>query len=232
MIIENGQELLISVRTYVDKIEGFRNESFEPEEIELVLNKAQLRLLDNLINKNFEQGTLNYEWIRPFLHTSAAITVTWSGLESAPVLFPDGVVVPADPNLYYLVSAKGTSVIDSATGFEGGCGIVPIDPDNIANEASKLVQIAIQETGETLDQTHNSFYGNNAKRPIAEAVGTGIVISRDNSFIINDVIFDYISKPDAIDVSSATKLEWSSSALNIIVDYAVEYLRLTIEDPA
>ena len=55
---------------------------------------------------------------------------------------------------------------------------------------------------------------------------------RGQKFIVNSVLFDYIVEPAEIDVSSTDDLLWPVSANEKIVDYTVEYMRLTISDPA
>jgi hypothetical protein len=228
MIVKTGAEMLIETRSSLDKIEGFRNESFEPEEVELYLNKSQLRLLDDLINKNFQQGTLRYEWIRPFQAVTSPEVLVWAENQA---------VAAIPEEVYYLVAAKGTAVVDATDpdgSFDDGCITSPIDPDLITNAKSKVVQIRIQETGQALEKTGNSFYGNSVKiEPIAEALSDTLIIHRDNNFIVSNVSLDYISEPSPIDVTSTDEadIKWSPSAIQKIIDYTVEYMRLTIEDP-
>lgn len=230
MLVKSGVDMLLETRVSLDKVEGFRNESFEPEEIQLYLNKSQYRLLDDLINKNFQQGTLRYEWIRPFQKDSPApIDPTWTDASTvqADIDFPS--------DLYYFVSASATSTISATTAeavFDDNC-LQPItDPDTIINPKTKTVQLDVIETGQAIDRTHNSFYGNNKRSPRAEALANGLRIYRDQNFIISAVVLEYITEPPLIDVTSATELPWSVSANQKIIDYTVEYMRLTIEDPA
>lgn len=220
--------MLINVRASLDKIEGFENESFQPEEIQLYLNKSQFRLLDDLINKNFQQGSLRYEWIRPF-QSSTQIGVTWLvGENFTAVSFPG--------NMYYLVSALAGVTVSSANYSSGGtskdCLDIISDPQSIANPHSVTEQLDIIETGKVSDQETNAFYGENYRNPRGELIGQGVRLWRGEKFIINSVTFDYISSPTNIDVSSSTATVWPVSANEKIVDYTVEYMRLTIQDPA
>jgi len=232
MSAKTGAEMLIETRVALDKIESFRNESFQPEEIELFINKSQLRMLDDLVNKNFQQGTLRYEWIRPFQKSAPSLSApVWDSplTMSAEATFPE--------DLYYLISASATSTIsvtDPAAGFDDGCEQPIADPTTPENPKSGTVQLDIIETGQTIDRTHNAFYGNNRRSPRAEAKTGGILIFRDETFIISAVVFDYLTEPPLIeveDVNSTVDLLWSTAAIQKIIDYTVEYMRLTIEDP-
>jgi hypothetical protein len=230
MLVKTGADMLIETRVALDKIESFRNESFEPEEIQLFLNKSQFRLLDDLINRNFQQGTLRYEWLRPFQSSTTGLTPVWNANPDLPAT----VLYPTDPILYYLVGATGVSTKSGLTPeskFDDGCDQPITDPGTIVNPMTKFVQIDVIETGQAIDRTHNSFYGNNPRSPRSEALADGIRIFRDETFIISDVVFEYIIEPPLIDVSLATVLPWSVSANQKIIDYTVEYMRLTIADP-
>ncbi len=228
MIPVSGSDMLIQTRSSLDKLEGFRNKDFQDEEIQMYINKGMYRLLDDLINKNFEQGTIRYEWLRPFLKKSTSNPVVWT----SNALQSD--IISYEADMHYLVSASATASKDAikpSGTFEGDCIQGITDVNVLVNEVSKIVQININETGEAIDQTHNYFYGNNVRSPKAEAFSNGIVLYRDNSFILKDLIFDYVIIPTEIDVSSPTATQWPTSANQVIIDYTVEYMRLTIEDP-
>lgn len=226
-MIKSGADMLIATQVALDKIEGFRNESFEPEEIQLILNKSQFRLLDDLVNKNFQQGVIRYEWVRPFM-SSKSQTPTWT-------IDAMSIDAPYPVELYYLIAARGTSTIDvpnATDSWESGCAKSDIDPDSITNAKSKSVKININETGETVDKSHNSFYGaKDYKSPIAEVYGAGLRLYRGDNFIISRLDLDYIIEPNEIDVTSTGDTQWSVSANEKIVDYTVEYMRLSIQDP-
>ncbi len=233
-LIKSGEDLLLAVRVALDKIESFRNESFQPEEIQLYLNKSQFRLLDDLINKNFQQGTLRYEWLRPFQRQSQPVTPVWSTDPEVPskVLYPDGTGV--DDELYYFISAFGISTksgINDQVKFDDNCDQPIDDPGSIENPLTKRVQLDCIETGQAIDRTHNEFYGNNPRSPRAEVQKDGLLLYRGENFIISSVGIDYISEPPEIDVTSTTDTAWSVSANEKLVDYTVEYMRLTIADP-
>jgi len=229
MVIKSGADMLIETRVALDKVESFRNESFEPEEIQLFLNKSQFRLLDDLINKNFQQGTLRYEWLRPFQKPDPTpINPIWTDAATVKA----DIDFPAD--LYYLISASATSTISATSAeavFDDNCTQPITDPNIILNPKTKDVQLDIIETGQAIDRTHNNFYGNNKRSPRAEALTNGLRIYRDETFIISAVLLEYIIEPTEIDVTSATELPWSVSANEKIIDYTVEYMRLTIGDP-
>ena len=122
MILTKGEDMVIQVRASLDKVEGFRNESFEPEEILMYLDKAQSRLLDDLVNKNFQQGTLRYEWLRPFLKATTAEDPDWGG-GLDPVLLEKTLDLPSDQQ--YLVSVKAKCIVSGVEGgsFDDGCNI-------------------------------------------------------------------------------------------------------------
>lgn len=231
MLINTGAQLLLETRVALDKIESFRNESFQPEEIELFLNKSQLRLIDDLVNKNFQEGVLRYEWLRPFMKSSTPITPSWVTNPdiSSLVTYPD--------DLYYLISANGLSVksgLTPETKWDDGCDQPITDPGNIVNEMKKVIQIDVIETGQAIDRTHNEFYGDNPRSPRSEVLASGIRLFRDEKFIITSVSFEYIIEPAIIEVQSGTfndELAWPISASQKIIDYTVEYMRLTISDP-
>ena len=231
MVINSGADMLISTRASLDKIEGFRNESFEDEEIQLYLNKSQFRLLDDLTNKNFQQGTIRYEWLRKF-QKELGPPIAWG-----PTQYTAVALYPSD--LYYLISARVQIQINTAVynpdGVQKKClndiDDTGLDPDLTYTE---IQQLDMQETGETIDKEHNWFYGENYRNPRAEMVALGVRLYRGRKYLINNVVFDYIVKPEEIDVSSppTQTLLWPTSALEKIIDYTVEYMRLTIEDPA
>ncbi len=228
-MIKTGADMLLATRVALDKVESFRNESFEPEEIQLFLNKSQMRLIDDLVNKNFQQGTLRYEWLRPFQKTSIGITPVWQ-LDSN-----ISTVVPFPVDLYYLISSNGQSTksgLLSTTKWDDGCDQDIVDPGNIINPINKLVQIDVIETGQSIDRTHNEFYGKNPRSPKAEALSAGIRLYRGAKFIITGIVFEYIIEPNEIDVALTTDTQWSVSANEKIVDYTVEYMRLSISDPS
>ena len=227
-LTNSGESLLLNTRVSLDKIESFRNESFQPEEIQLYLNKSQFRLLDDLINKNFQEGTLRYEWLRPFLQTSTPITPLWD----ANADIPAKVDYPIE--LYYLISANGLVTkngVNEETKFDDGCDQPIEDPADIPFPMSKFVQLDVIETGQAIDRTHNAFYGNNPRSPRSEVLKNGLRLYRDEKFIISGVGFEYVLQPEEINVASPDVLLWSVSACEKIVDYTVEYMRLTISDP-
>lgn len=221
--------MLISTRASLDKIEGFRNESFENEEIQLYLNKSQFRLLDDLVNKNFQQGTIRYEWIRKF-QTVDTIPLVWGAAQ-----YTQTALYPA--TLYYLIAARCQVQINTAfynpNGVQKKClnniDDPQLDPDLTYTEVK---QMDMQETGETIDKEFNIFYGENYRNPRGEMVKEGLRLYRGRKFLINTVSFDNVMKPDEIDVLSPTVLLWPTSANEKIIDLTVEYMRLTIEDPA
>ncbi len=228
MVVKSGADMLIATRVAMDKIESFRNESFQDEEIELNLNKSQFRLLDDLINKNFEQGTLRYEWIRPFLKSSSPVSPVWNVDDNIPA----EAAYPQD--MYYLISAIGLSTKSTLTdtgSFDDNCDQDITDPDTIVNPVTKLVNLDVIETGQAVDRTHNSFYGNNPRSPRTEVTATGLKLYRDKRFIITNVVFDHVIEPVPIDVDLTSNTKWSVSANEKIIDYTVEYMRLTIADP-
>ena len=150
---KSGADMLINVRASLDKIEGFRNESFEPEEIQLYANKSQLRLLDALVNKNFQQGTLRYDWLRPFM-TSSLSPVSFAGTaKRVEVAYPTG--------LYYRISAHGNVVLSttnfSPNGTSDKCLDTIADPSSVVNPIETVEQIDILETGTTTKKEHNVF---------------------------------------------------------------------------
>jgi hypothetical protein len=226
MILTTGAEMLIQTRASLNKVEGFRDESFEPEEIMMYINKSQIRLIDNLVNKNFEQGTLKYEWIRSFLSTNTPALPAW---------VDDTLTITLPADQHYLISAKANAVVSGITGgsFEDGCNNVITDPNAaVTNPLKKLVQIKITETGQAIDKTHNSFYGtNNLKEPVAEVQSNTLIIYRGKSYILEDVVLDYVATPAEI-VNDNNNIVWSSAAAEVIVDYTVEYMRLTVGDPS
>jgi len=227
MEVRTGADMLLAVRVSLDKIESMRNESFQKEEVQLFLNKSQSRLMDDLINKNFEQGTLRYEWLRPFMIEGAAIPLTW-GVDDQSVL----ATFPVD--VHYLIAAFGLVTVDAqpGTSFEGGCYEDIDDPTAITNPLSKKVQIEVNETGQVMDRQANAFYGSSAISPLAEAKGEGILVYRGKKFIINEVYLDYVLEPTLIDITSTVDTDWGPAANEKIVDLTVEYMRLSIEDPA
>ena len=184
MLVKTGEEMLLETRLSLDKIESFRNESFQPEEIQIFLNKSQLRLLDDLINKNFQEGMLRYEWIRPFQLTSTPITPVWD-FTNAEV--PALVEYPTSPALYYLISANGLSLKSGLTAdskFDDGCEKVPIESPTPTFPMYKFVQLDVIETGQAIDRTHNAFYGNNPRSPRSEVLTNGIRIYRDRKSVM------------------------------------------------
>jgi len=212
----------------MDKVEGFRNESFEPEEIELYVNKSQMRLIDDLMNKNFQQGTLRYEWLRPFQTSSQSAVIFIGDNSTADVLYP--------ATLYYLIAARANIVLSttqfSPNGTSDKCLDKIDDPTSITNPVNTIEQIDFEETGTVALKENNVFYGKNYRHPRGEVTGGGMRLYRGEKFIINSVTFDYVTEPPDIDVSSSDALLWPVSANEKIVDYTVEYMRLTIEDPA
>jgi len=232
MSLSTGEDLLRATRTAVDKVESLFNESFLPEEIQLFLNKSQFRLIDDLVNKNFQQGILRYEWLRPW-QTAATIPMAWGPAQyNATALFP--------LNLYYFIAAQAqvqvSTDVYNPDGVQKKCLNDVEGPDvTPENTHTEVQQLDIQETGETRDREQNRFYGENYRNPRAELVTAGLRLYRGRKFLINAVLFDYIIKPIDIDVlapGNTVPLLWSSSALEKIVDYTVEYMRLSIEDPA
>ncbi len=218
--------MFIDVSSSLDKIEGFRNESFEPEEIELYLNKSQYRLLDDLINKNFQQGTLRYEWLRAFQLTTQSSVNFISDNQTADVVFPS--------NLYYLIAGRANVVLSTGKYSSGGTSEKLLDdiddPLNVPNPVNVSNQLNIEETGTVSDKEQNIFYGTNYRNPRAELIKNGLRLYRGKKFIISNVNFDYVRAPVNIDVSSTDNTEWPVSANEKIVDYTVEYMKLTVGD--
>ena len=229
MPLITGEDLLRATRTSIDKVESLYNESFLPEEIQLFLNKSQLRLLDDLVNKNFQQGILRYEWLRPW-QTNVNIPLAWGADQ-----YQLTAVFPA--NLYYFVAARVSVQVNTSVWNPDGVQKKCLNDIDEANDPAlthtTLEQLSVQETGETLPKENNWFYGENYRNPRGELVGGGIRLHRGRKFLINFISFDYILQPPDIDVSSpGVPTGWSVSANEKIVDYTVEYMRLSIEDPA
>jgi len=222
------------LRAYVDKVEGFRNESFQDEELMLVINKGMFRLLDDIIDKNHQQGTVRFEWARRLLtKANQSNTVDWDGADksAADAIFPTSTAV------YYLVSAKGEVSI-STTSYsrnrtsEACMAVIGYPPTILVDIVKEWSQIEISETGKASDKEENSFYGGDYKNPRAELGSTHITLYRGEKYIIDTVEFSYYKKPATLTNDATSITEWPQSALQKILDYSVEYLRLSIDDPA
>lgn len=109
--------------------------------------------------------------------------------------------------------------------------------DQVAiSEVDSLVQRyaenKLAEGDELYEFSKNNFYKPQRKEPHSNIADDVIRLYREDSFLITDLIIDYIRKPRRISLSLNQGCELAGTAPRLIVDGAVEYFKLIIENPA
>ena len=106
----------------------------------------------------------------------------------------------------------------------------------VSNAVTEIVQLDILETGSAVHKEVNSFYGRDYRNPRATLISNGLRLWRGPKYLIQSLVIDHINAPSVIESGESggddVILWWPNSAKHKIIDYAVEYLRLTVEDPS
>lgn len=89
----------------------------------------------------------------------------------------------------------------------------------------------LTESEDLYDALTSVFHGTKKQRPISNQAGDLIYIYFDKSFIVTNVSIDYIRKPRIISLSLNNSCELSEAAQSLLLDYAVEMMKLDIQDP-
>jgi len=131
--------------------------------------------------------------------------------------------------IVYSSSFTGTLIVDSSR-------------TNSFTSASSTYEIFPSKVERTVPNrlTNNSFLGevlsdpfakSNADSIVSRVSGDNLYVFFDNTFIISDVIIDYVRKPRQISLSLNRMCELRESTHQEIVENTVQYLMLVSENP-
>ena len=116
------RELHLSVNQRLQEVASFKRDKLFPEEIDLALNKAQFRLLEEGVNTKFETGQITLSHVTALIQKNKIGEVILPGLTD--LVYEDNilnnyVVIPQD--LYWLINARAEVVSNPLN-----CEVAPI----------------------------------------------------------------------------------------------------------
>lgn len=93
-------------------------------------------------------------------------------------------------------------------------------PDNLDQESDKLYE-----------QNINPFFRSKPSNPKTILSGNLLFAYESETFIISELVIDYVRKPKNVSINLSQGLELSGNGPQIVVDRTVEFLKMVIENP-
>ncbi len=215
-------ELHLAFKVYYDSVDTQGYPGFEPEEIDLYLNKAQLRFIkqryggNNVKRTSFEATQKRIEDLRTIVVTNTVQTVAAT---SDPNVFsytlPDG--TGTDPKYLFMVSAKIYVNKDE-------CGVVI--PDG-GTRVVKQKQVTHDRLEEWLD---DPFHQPNYDEALIIFEGDKILIYTGGLYDVTGFSISYIKYPDTIDLATNVTSNLPDHTHDEIVDSAVRLCKASVEN--
>lgn len=126
------------------------------------------------------------------------------------------------------VDEQTTAVLSSKTYQRPG-----IDPEEVKDAVERYIDNGMTEGDKLYDLNKNVYYRTSQGEPTSAMAQDLIFAYHDKSFLITEVMIDYVRKPRQISLLLDQSCEISSSAGRAdIVDKTVQYMKLLIENPA
>lgn len=79
---------------------------------------------------------------------------------------------------------------------------------------------------------NNSFYGTEPESPISSIINDQIQVNFDNRFVVKQILIDYVRIPRQIDINLNQSCELKEELQYEVIDWAVEYTKMTINNPS
>lgn len=179
--------------------------------------------ISNYILENFDIPGVKIYWesYRDVYAPKSFIFVTTNpDISSINISWP---VSSGDPTL---AGTQSTSFVDTA--FQ----VPNYLPANLVGYKQDQIANTLTETDEFYTQNLNVFYKSSKNNPKTQVKGDFLMGYEDKSFLISDLVVDYVRKPKHISLSLNQNFELAGDGPRIVVDRTVEYFKLAIENPA
>lgn len=98
-------ELHIEVLQGLQKVDAFRQDMFEPPEVDLHLNKQQDRFIDDLFGKEFEDRQIRLDYVRALIVKNHKLQVI-EPTQASPLYEPGMIYAVLPPDYLYLVNDR------------------------------------------------------------------------------------------------------------------------------
>jgi hypothetical protein len=103
---------------------------------------------------------------------------------------------------------------------------------NFPGMASAVVDNLDAETHSLYEQNINPFYRSKKSNPKSVIASGKLVAYESKTFIISELIIDYVRHPKNVSLNLSQGLELGGNGPQIVIDRVVEYLKLAIENPS
>lgn len=131
-----------------------------------------------------------------------------------------------------IFQSDGSTVDSSTTDNFNGTGYFIYDSSAITSPITKQVANRLTEKEDIYNLLNtNTFYRTKNIEPLS-TLSNRITVYRDKSFIISNIIIDYIRKPNQISLSLDQSCELSETGAREVVDLTIEYIKLAFENPS
>jgi hypothetical protein len=148
------------------------------------------------------------------------------------------IFVTTDPNITSVNISWPVSVGNPALAGDQTSGFTTTNyqvpnylPANLTGYQQTQVANTLTETDEFYTQNLNAFYRSSKNNPKSQVSGDFLMAYEDKSFLISDLMVDYVRKPKHISLSLNQNFELAGDGPRIVVDRTVEFLKLAIENP-
>lgn len=108
-------EYHIAVLQGLQKVAGYTNDMFSPDEIDFHLNRQQSRLLEGMVNKKFMEAEVMVDWIRPIITKNYPLQVFIPPTTSY-IYEPLMVYGVLPPRYLYLINDRSGVITSTASG--------------------------------------------------------------------------------------------------------------------
>jgi len=198
-----------------------------PTALNNIKSKNSSFSISNYILENyaFPQTQVYWEYYRDNYYPNAFVFVTTDPEITAVSLTTQ--VSSSDTNPAGVSTANFVSTNYTIPNYVSGTTLPQI-PGYISTYTANL----LVEADELYEQSLNKFYKPVKTNPRSSLASNFILGYESKNFLISELIIDYIRIPRQISLSLDQVSELAGNAPSIIVDRTIEYLKLTIENPA
>jgi hypothetical protein len=138
-------EAHIEVLQGLQKVSAYTEDMFGPEEIDLQLHRQQERLLEEIVNKRFQDMQVGLDYIRPLIVKNKSLKVILPEVGNS-YYEPNMVYGVLPPDYIHLVNDRSLVTTSTAAGLCDDLTAFKADPANKATYVEKVAVLPFPET--------------------------------------------------------------------------------------
>jgi len=224
-------EMHTQLNLRVQKINSNAFDIFLPEERDEYINLAITRFIknrflpeSNYIGEGFEQNQKRYDDLRSLVKKDESLSVT-SVVTNAGIrgYFIDRGQLPADYMFLISVRCKVDYARNGVT-FTTPSGARVIVGTEDTDYKTWITKANIVQSDDIYSLLLDPFNKTSAKEPIGDLSEDGIDIYTDDTFIVDDIIINYLKTPVTVSLATSTASDLPEHTHDEIVDMAAELM--------